>query len=136
MSTLTRIKPSAYHDSVTLMLVAQAVLKLPGVQDAAVVMGTPANREIIGSAGLLTPEAAGARPDDLLIVIRAEDEASALAALAEAEQTPGREGAPCGSRRGAAAQVAGFSHRHGAGRQPGGDLGCGTLRRGRGAHRA
>ena len=58
MSTLTRIKPSAYHDSVTLMLVAQAVLKLPGVQDAAVVMGTPANREIIAAAGLLTPEAA------------------------------------------------------------------------------
>jgi len=86
MSTLTRIKPSAYHDSVTLMLVAQAVLKLPGVQDAAVVMGTPANREIIDSAGLLTPEAAGARPDDLLIVIKAEDEASALAALAQAEE--------------------------------------------------
>ena len=71
MSTLTRIKPSAYHDSVTLMLVAQAVLKLPGVQDAAVVMGTAANREIIAAAGLLTPEAAGARPDDLLIVIKA-----------------------------------------------------------------
>jgi FdrA protein len=86
MSTLTRIKPSAYHDSVTLMLVAQAVLKLPGVQDAAVVMGTPANREIIAAAGLLTPEAAGARPDDLLIVIKAEDEASALAALAQAEE--------------------------------------------------
>ena len=86
MSTLTRVKPSAYHDSVTLMLVAQAVLKLPGVQDAAVVMGTPANREIIDAAGLLTPEAAGARPDDLLIVIKAEDEASALAALAQAEE--------------------------------------------------
>ena len=86
MSTLTRIKPSAYHDSVTLMLVAQAVLKLPGVQDAAVVMGTPANREIIAAAGLLTPEAAAARPDDLLIVIKAEDEASALAALAQAEE--------------------------------------------------
>jgi FdrA protein len=86
MSTLTHIKPSAYHDSVTLMLVAQAMLKLPGVQDAAVVMGTPANREIIDSAGLLTPEAAGARPDDLLIVIKAEDEAFALAALARAEE--------------------------------------------------
>jgi FdrA protein len=86
MSTLTRIKPSAYHDSVTLMLVAQAVLKLPGVQDAAVVMGTPANREIIAAAGLLTPEAVGARPDDLLIVIKAEDEASALAALAQADE--------------------------------------------------
>ena len=86
MPTLTRIKPSAYHDSVTLMLAAQAVLKLPGVQDAAVVMGTPANREIIDSAGLLTPEGATARPDDLLIVVKAEDEASALAALTKAEE--------------------------------------------------
>ena len=33
------------------MLVAQAVPKLPGVQDAAVVMGTPANREIIARRG-------------------------------------------------------------------------------------
>ncbi len=56
MPTLTRVKPSEYHDSVTLMLVAQAVLKLPGVQDAAVVMGTPANREILAAVGLLTPE--------------------------------------------------------------------------------
>jgi succinyl-CoA synthetase alpha subunit len=86
MSILTRLKPSEYHDSVTLMLSAQAVLKLPGVQDAAVVMGTPANREIIAAAGLLTPAAEDARPDDLLIVVRAEDEASALAALARAEE--------------------------------------------------
>ena len=86
MPTLTRIKPSEYHDSVTLMLVAQAILKLPGVQDAAVVMGTPANREIIAAAKLLTPEAAGARPDDLLIVVKAVDETSALAALAQAEE--------------------------------------------------
>ncbi len=68
------------------MLAAQAVLKLPGVQDAAVVMGTPADREIIDSAGLLTPEGATALPDDLLIVVKAEDEASALAALTKAEE--------------------------------------------------
>ena len=54
MPILTRIKPSEYHDSITLMLVAKALLELPGVEDAAVVMGTPANREIIAAAGLLT----------------------------------------------------------------------------------
>ncbi len=60
----TRIKPSEYHDSVTLMQTAQALLKLAGVSDAAVVMGTPANREILAGAALLTSEAAAARADN------------------------------------------------------------------------
>ena len=54
MPILTHIKPSEYHDSITLMLVAKALLEQPGVEDAAVVKGTPANREIIAVAGLLT----------------------------------------------------------------------------------
>ncbi len=85
MPILTRIKPSEYHDSITLMLVAKALLELPGVEDAAVVMGTPANREIIAAAGLLTDAAAAARPDDLVIAIRAADEASGQAALRQAD---------------------------------------------------
>jgi len=86
MSTHTRIKPSEYHDSVTLMLVAKALLELPGVEDAAVVMGTPANRELVAAAGLLTTEAAAARPDDLVIAVKAADEASGHAALAKADE--------------------------------------------------
>jgi len=85
MSTHTRIKPSEYHDSVTLMLVAKALLEQPGVEDAAVVMGTPANRELIAAAGLLTDAAAAGRPDDLVIVVRAADEAAGQAALAQAD---------------------------------------------------
>ncbi len=85
MSILTRIKPSEYHDSITLMQAAAAILDMPGVQDAAVVMGTPANHEIIAAAGLLTPEAAASRPDDLVLVVKAEALAEAEAALAEAE---------------------------------------------------
>ena len=45
MPIATRILPSAYYDSVTLMLVAKELLALPGMRDAAVVMGTPANLE-------------------------------------------------------------------------------------------
>jgi FdrA protein len=86
MPVLTSVKPSEYHDSVTLMRVAKVLLEVPGVQDAAVVMGTPANRDIIASAGLLTPDANAARPDDLLIVVKATDQASALAALTRAEE--------------------------------------------------
>ncbi len=85
MPIYTCLKPSEYHDSVTLMLVAQALSALPGIEDAAVVMGTPANREILAAAGLLTDATAAARPDDLVIVVRAADEAAGQAALAQAE---------------------------------------------------
>lgn len=85
MSTHTCIKPSEYHDSVTLMLVAKALLELPGIEDAAVVMGTPANRQLIAAAGLLTEAAAASRPDDLVIVVRAAGEAAGRAALAQAD---------------------------------------------------
>jgi FdrA protein len=86
MAVHTRVKPSEYHDSVTLMQAAQALLRLGGVSDAAVVMGTPANREILASAALLTPEAAAARPDDLVIVVKAADDKTAAAAMAQVEK--------------------------------------------------
>lgn len=86
---LARIK-SEYHDSITLMQAAAALLELPGVEDAAVVMATPANREILANAGLLTPEVAAAGPDDLAIVVKAADEATARAALTHAEEVLAR----------------------------------------------
>ncbi len=46
------IRHGEYYDSVTLLEVAQKVLRLPGVVDAAVVMGTPANRGILANAEL------------------------------------------------------------------------------------
>lgn len=85
MPILTRIKPSEYHDSITLMQAAAAVLDMPGVQDAAVVMGTPANHEILAAAGLLTQEASASRPDDLIIIVEAENLTAAEAALVRAE---------------------------------------------------
>jgi FdrA protein len=80
----TLIKPSEYHDSVSLMLVAQGLARLPGVLDAAVVMATEANKGILQQAGLLTPQAAAASPNDLVIAVSAEDGALDNA-LAQAE---------------------------------------------------
>jgi succinyl-CoA synthetase alpha subunit len=68
------------------MQTAQALLKLAGVGDVAIVMGTPANREILAGAELLTPEAAAARPDDLVIVVKATDDDTATRAIAQAEE--------------------------------------------------
>jgi FdrA protein len=86
MAILTRVKPSEYHDSVTLMQAAQVLLRIRGVTDAAVVMGTSANREILAGAGLLTPDAASARADDLLIVVKAAEDDLAAEAMARAEE--------------------------------------------------
>jgi len=81
----TIIKPSEYHDSVSLMLVAQELAGLPGVSDAAVVMATEANKAILKEASLLTPEAAAASPNDLVIAIHAADNALAQAVAAVEE---------------------------------------------------
>jgi len=80
------IKPSAYFDSVTLMLVQKEVRQMSGVEEAGAVMGTDANKELLRDAGVLTPEAAGARPDELVLVVRAADDQAADAALKSAEE--------------------------------------------------
>jgi FdrA protein len=88
LAVKTLIKPSQYHDSVSLMLAAREVVKIVGVQDAAVVMATEANKGILREAGLLTPEAEAASPNDLVIAVSAADGASEQVleqALAEAE---------------------------------------------------
>lgn len=85
MPVKTLIKPSEYHDSVSLMVVARELARLPGVADAAVVMATEANKGILRDAGLLTPESEAATPNDLAIAVRGEDEALSLA-LAEANK--------------------------------------------------
>jgi len=85
MPVKTLIKPSEYHDSVSLMLVARELARLPGVADAAVVMATEANKGILRDAGLLTPESEAAAPNDLVIAVGGEDEALAQA-LVEADK--------------------------------------------------
>ncbi|HEY88557.1 MAG TPA: acyl-CoA synthetase FdrA [Thermoflexia bacterium] len=85
MITRTNIKSGEYYDSVTLMEVAQGLLELEGVVDAAVVMGTPANKGILAGADLLTPEAQAAVADDLVIAVRTESDEVAEQALALAE---------------------------------------------------
>ena len=85
MTIRTLIKTSEYHDSVSLMLVARELSKLEGVKDAAVVMGTEANKSILTDAGLLTEEAKAASPNDLVIAIATSGESVADTALEKAE---------------------------------------------------
>jgi len=86
------LKPSEYHDSVSLMQVGAELARLPGVEDAAVVMATQANLGILREAGLLTPEAQAAGPNDLLIAVKAPEE-TLEEALAQAEKLLKRKAA-------------------------------------------
>ena len=86
-----KIKRNTYYDSIALMSVVQHVKDKGEVDDAGAVMATEANLALLEEAGLL-PVAFLAEqerkpgPEDLLIAIRAKDEASAQVALNFAEQ--------------------------------------------------
>lgn len=71
MNIHTLIKPSEYHDSVTLMNVARELAAYPGVGDAAVVMGTEPNIAILKQTGLYATEVDQATPNDLVIAFSA-----------------------------------------------------------------
>jgi FdrA protein len=86
----TLVKRSEYHDSVTLMLVARELSHFPGLKDAAVVMGTEANKGLLKDARLLTPEAEAASPNDLLIAVSGQED-SLEDAIARAESLLGQK---------------------------------------------
>ena len=64
------IKKGMYFDSVTLMNVGRTITEMNGVIDAAVVMGTKENMEILAASGLLAKEFSEASGSDLLIAIK------------------------------------------------------------------
>jgi succinyl-CoA synthetase alpha subunit len=86
MSPVTRclLRPDTYRDSVVLMRVAAELEQMPGVARAALMMATPANRELLAEAGLLDGEAVAAGPGDLVIAVTAADARVAGDALASA----------------------------------------------------
>ncbi len=94
------VRRSYYRDSMVLMRVAEALRARPGVREAAALMGTPANHELLVAAGLATDDTKDAAPGDLIIAVSADSEAAADTAVGEVERilteqrplvaTPGR----------------------------------------------
>ena len=68
------IKSGEYYDSATLMLVSKDASSLPGVIEAAVVMGTKENKSILEDSGMLLPEFVNAKDTDLIIAVKSENE--------------------------------------------------------------
>jgi FdrA protein len=86
MHTRCVVLPSLYRDSVVLMHVSHTLEALPGVFRAAVMMGTPQNKDLLRQVDLLTPEGAQAGATDLLVCVQAETPAVAEEALRTARQ--------------------------------------------------
>jgi FdrA protein len=78
------VRRGAYYDSVVLMQLQRGLTGLPGVIDAGVVMATPANCDLL-AANRLLPESITASPDDLLVVVKADSDAAADAAIDQVE---------------------------------------------------
>ena len=83
--TKWNVRAGAYYDSVVLMQLQRGLIGLPGILDAGVVMATPANRELLAANNLL-PDSVTASPDDLLIVVKAEDDNSAADAIGQVDE--------------------------------------------------
>lgn len=80
MTTLSRIFPSFYRDSVSLMQLSARLAALPGIEQASAVMATAANLALLADTGLgcegLTPS-----PNDLVVVVRGPEPAPLEAGL-------------------------------------------------------
>lgn len=87
ISTVT-IRPNTYKDSVRLLEATRAMQDLDGVDYAWAVMATPANVETLAEEGF-TDDLDGAGANDLALVVRAEDEETAEAAIRAADDELG-----------------------------------------------
>ena len=63
------IKKNSYQDSINLMLLTKQLSDMEGLKKVTVMMGTPANMDIMKNAGLYTPELETATPSDICIVV-------------------------------------------------------------------
>jgi FdrA protein len=79
------VRRNAYVDSVTLLQVSAEMSALAGVLDAALVMASDLNRQLLSDSGLLVGDALTAGANDLVIAVRAADDAAAASALQQAE---------------------------------------------------
>jgi FdrA protein len=86
ITILNEVRRGAYLDSVALMRIARELQGLDGVEVAGLMIGTPANLEILREAGVLAATGEAAGPGDIVIALRAKTAAAAEAALAHARQ--------------------------------------------------
>jgi len=70
----TVILKNNYQDSINLMLLTNTINDLGDVEMSQIMMGTDANKDILNNTGLLSKEAEGASPNDMMIVVDSQNE--------------------------------------------------------------
>jgi len=90
------VRQGTFFDSVTLMLASRDALGQPGVRAAAALAATPLNRGLLAEQGFDLTGVDGARLEDMIVALRADDQAgidAALDAIARALAPPTGAGA-------------------------------------------
>ena len=82
---VNRVCTGMFLDSVILMQISRSITCLDGVEDAALMIGTPSNLDLLDNAKLLAKASRKATGGDLILAIRGRDEGTAASALAKAE---------------------------------------------------
>jgi FdrA protein len=77
----TKIKRQFYQDSLKLMRVSAEVKEMEGVKQAFAFMATEINKKTRMQAGLISDEVMAAGADDLILLVKSENEALATVAL-------------------------------------------------------
>ncbi len=78
---INEVRRGFYMDSVALMRISRTIASGDGVEEAGLMMGTPANKRILADANVLNRDGEKAEPGDLILALRAASEAKATAAL-------------------------------------------------------
>lgn len=78
------IKKNRYVDSVTLMAIGDKILKIDGIENAEVQMGTPANLQLLQSLGYITEE--NIESDDLVMAVTGDTKEHLKLAFSQIEK--------------------------------------------------
>jgi succinyl-CoA synthetase alpha subunit len=80
------IRENTYLDSIILMSMSDQLRQLDGVEEVSAIMGTEANKEILKNIGLLEQEGERAKPGDLIIAVKAQNEKSSIGVIRKSEE--------------------------------------------------
>lgn len=83
---INQVRTGVFLDSVVLMRISRELADFEGIEEVALMIGTPSNLAILESAGLLGELGRQAGGGDLVLAVRARDAAAAELAATEAER--------------------------------------------------
>ena len=87
MTIVTNIVKKNFHrDSVQLLHLSEEAKKIEGIEDAAIVMGTSTNKEILNKLGLLMDDGRRASDSDMILAVKAESQPLSEKGLQQIEE--------------------------------------------------